>query len=307
MQYHNALLLLFIVLIILFINDFSIKEHFVNIKKHIFNKKKIAFIFLSIGDVNQYKIWERFFKGNEDKYNIYIHPKFPNRVRSFFKNHIIDNIIETKWGDVSLVNATNIMIKKALEDASNKKIILVSDSCIPIKKFDFIYKSVLQDNKSWFNYYKPNHTQGSKDHLRRIDLLNHVLKRNSYINEQWMILDRNHARLLNKNNKLIQFFKTPYLIPDEIYYITVLHYLNKNIKNELKFPINDRKNYLKHNYITYAKWYDPRIKRWQMKHPFEYNVMDKYDIIMMKNSQALFARKFSSESNINKYWKYIVS
>ena len=43
-------------------------------------------------------------------------------------------------------------------------------------------------------------------------------------------------------------------------------------------------------------------------HRMLYNsLMDKYDIIMMKNSQALFARKFSSESNINKYWKYIIS
>ena len=297
---HTYIIILIFILSIIFINRTSIKEHFSQ-------KDKIAFIFLTVGDVKQNKIWQHFFKNHKDKYNIYIHPKFPNKVNSIFKDHIIDKLIPTKWGDVSLVDATNILIENALKDSSNKKIILVSDSCIPIKNFDYIYNTVLKDKKSWFNYYRPDLSQGSKEHLRRINLLDKNVRDNAYINEQWMVLDRKHAELLNKNIHLMKYFRKPNLIPDEIYFITALHNIDPTITNELKFKKTNRKDYLKHSSVTYAKWYDPYIKRWQTKHPFEFNKMNDYDVINLKNSKALFARKFSPDSNIIKYWKYIVS
>ena len=119
------------------------------------NNNKIAFIFLTIGEIKQHKIWKLFFKSAYN-YNIYVHPKKPEEIQSFFKNYIIKNNVPTLWGDVSLVHATNLLIKEAMKDETNKKIILVSDSCIPIKTYDYIYKAVFEDNKSWFNYYSPN-------------------------------------------------------------------------------------------------------------------------------------------------------
>ena len=166
---------------------------------------------------------------------------------------------------------------------------------------------MLKDQKSWFNYYRPNKTQGSREHLRRINSLNNILKKNAYINEQWMILDRKHATILNKNIKLMKYFRVPRLIPDEIYYITALHHLNKNIKQELKYGVRNRRNYLRHEYVTFAKWYNEKTRKWQTHHPIEFNKMTIYDINSMKYSNALFARKFSKNSNIEKYWDYIVS
>lgn len=277
-----------------------------NIFEGFLNRDKIAFIFLTIDDVNHPIIWKEFFKNNEDKYNIYVHPKNPENVTSFFKNHIIDDLIPTQWGDVSLVDATNLLISRALKNKSNKKIILVSNSCIPIKKFSYVYNVVLEDDKSWLNFYKPDYVQGSKEHLRRMNMIEPKFKKSAYINEQWMILSRKHAELLEKNKKLIKYFRKPTLIPDELYYITMLHYLDKDVRKNLRFDIVSRRNYLKHDYITYAKWFDDRTYKWQTKHPFEYTTMEKHDILKIKSSKALFARKFSPESDIKKYWKYII-
>jgi hypothetical protein len=38
--------------------------------------KKIAFLFLTLNDVNFPKIWNEYFKGHENQYTIYIHPKY---------------------------------------------------------------------------------------------------------------------------------------------------------------------------------------------------------------------------------------
>ena len=60
---------------------------------------KIAFLFLTIGDLNHEFLWKEYFKGNEDKYNIYCHPKDKNNVKSeWLKNYIIDKNVETSWG-----------------------------------------------------------------------------------------------------------------------------------------------------------------------------------------------------------------
>jgi hypothetical protein len=270
------------------------------------NNNKIAFIFLTIGEIKQYKIWELFFKSAQN-YNIYVHPKKPEEIQSFFKNHIIKNNIPTLWGDVSLVHATNLLIKEALKDETNKKIILVSDSCIPIKTYDYIYKAVFEDNKSWFNYYSPNILEGSTTHFNRIKSLDPYIKDYAYIHEQWMILDRQHAEVLNNNTHYMSYFVKDNLFPDEMYYITMLHLLNKNIKNELKFNKTTRLNYLKHDYITFAKWYDSKTKLLYMYHPYEFNKMNKEDVELLKNSKALFGRKFLKDSDIIDYWYYIIN
>lgn len=306
---NKYLLIVIIFILIKSLYDTIYNSKYINtqLKENFQNKDKIAFCFLTIGDIKQKNIWINFFSGNMDRCNIYVHPKFKEEVSPFFKRFIINKLIPTSWGHVSLVDATNLMIKNALKDTNNKKIILVSDSCIPIKNFDYIYNEVLNDDKSWFNYYRPNKLQGSKEHLRRIKLLDQSLKKNAHINEQWMVLDRKHAELLNSNIGLMKYFRIPRLIPDEIYYITVLHHLNKNIKNELKYGIRNRQNYLRHEYVTFAKWFDEQTKKWQIKHPIEFNRMRVQDVNKMKYSKALFARKFSKSSNIEKYWNYIVS
>ena len=43
---------------------------------------KIAFLFLTIEDLNHEYLWKEYFKGNEKKYNIYCHPKEKNDVKS---------------------------------------------------------------------------------------------------------------------------------------------------------------------------------------------------------------------------------
>jgi hypothetical protein len=278
-----------------------------------FNKnKKIAFIFLTVNDVNQYAVWEKFFKGYDEYYNIYIHPKFPKKVTSFFKKYIIRNLIPTKWGDVSLVQATNNLINEALKNKNNRKIILVSDSCIPIKHFSYIYNSVFSNNKSWFNYYLPNLKQGSKKHYYRIISLDASIRNYAFIHEQWFILDRKHAQLINDNTHLIKYFNFPKLpnypklIPDEMYYLTILNYVYPNIFKELQFPIQTRPEYLKHKFINHAIWYHPIKKTWKNYHPITFGKIEDFAIKRFKNSKALFARKFSESSNILKYWDYII-
>ena len=51
---------------------------------------KIAFLFLTINDINFPEIWEYYFKNNYDKISIYCHPKYPENIKTpWLKKNII--------------------------------------------------------------------------------------------------------------------------------------------------------------------------------------------------------------------------
>uniref|UniRef100_A0A7N0RF20 Core-2/I-branching beta-1,6-N-acetylglucosaminyltransferase family protein n=1 Tax=Kalanchoe fedtschenkoi TaxID=63787 RepID=A0A7N0RF20_KALFE len=103
---------------------------------------KIAFMFLTKGPLPLAPIWERFLKGHEDRYSIYIHstpsyqPQYsPESV--FYRRQIPSQVAE--WGRMSMCDAERRLLANALLDISNEWFVLVSESCIPIFNFQFIY------------------------------------------------------------------------------------------------------------------------------------------------------------------------
>ena len=109
---------------------------------------KIAFLFLTINNLKHSSIWDKYFKSvNKNKYSIYVHPKYPNRVSdTILKENIIDDLVETKYG--FLVEAMVKLMDSGLKDKNKKFFVFVSDSCIPIKKFDVLYEEVFKIGKS---------------------------------------------------------------------------------------------------------------------------------------------------------------
>ena len=50
---------------------------------------KIAFLFLTIGDVFHPKLWEDYFLECPQKASIYVHPKYPKQVSSTNKKSLV--------------------------------------------------------------------------------------------------------------------------------------------------------------------------------------------------------------------------
>ena len=109
---------------------------------------KIAFLFLTIDNLKHSDIWNTYFKSiDKKKYNIYVHPKNPDKVTDdLLKNNIINELVETKHG--FLVEAMVKLMENALKDKDNKFFVFISDSCIPIKKFDIMYEELFKIDKS---------------------------------------------------------------------------------------------------------------------------------------------------------------
>lgn len=123
------------------------------VKKYPFKRKpKIAFMFLTKGPLPLAPLWERFLKGHEEYYSIYIHslPSFnakfpPSSV--FYRRQIPSQL--TEWGKMSMCDAERRLLANALLDISNEYFILLSESCIPLYNFSLIYHYIKKSKYSF--------------------------------------------------------------------------------------------------------------------------------------------------------------
>ncbi|KAL2558989.1 uncharacterized protein Fot_03728 [Forsythia ovata] len=103
---------------------------------------KVAFMFLTRGPVLLAPLWEKFFKGHEGLYSIYVHsdPAFngPEPEFSVFHGRRIPSK-KVEWGHASMIEAERRLLANALLDFSNQRFVLLSEACIPLYNFSTIY------------------------------------------------------------------------------------------------------------------------------------------------------------------------
>lgn len=118
--------------------------------------KKIAFMFLTKGPLPLSPLWERFFKGREGWYSIYIHslPSFEAEFPSssvFYRRQIPSQV--TEWGRMSMCDAERRLLANALLDISNERFILLSESCIPLYNFTTVYNYIMGSKYSFMGAF----------------------------------------------------------------------------------------------------------------------------------------------------------
>ncbi|XP_031264969.1 glycosyltransferase BC10-like [Pistacia vera] len=127
------------------------------IKKYPFRRvPKIAFMFLTKGPLPLGPLWEKFLKGHEGLYSIYVHslPTYEAKYPSssiFYGRQIPSQISE--WGRMSMCDAERRLLANALLDISNEWFILVSESCIPLYNFSVIYHYIMRSKYSFMGAF----------------------------------------------------------------------------------------------------------------------------------------------------------
>lgn len=283
-----------IILILIIICYFT-----VSIKKETFennltntNPRKIAFCFLIYDVINHEKLWYDFFKNvDKNKYSIYIHYKLDTPL-IYFNDYKLKKVVKTEWCGTSLVVAQNLLLKEAMKDKMNKNFVFISNSCIPVKPFSYVYKFI-SPKFSYFNFMLFNYTKKQKINFIKAS--------------QWCILNRKHTRQILKNKKIqkiifktfeskLSMFLTTKIngCPDEYTYITLLARVNKKIFKEIKITNN-----LSFDATTFTNWKDSLNsldfkKSIKTKSPSNYYFICKKELNSLIKSKSLFARKFYS-------------
>ena len=219
-----------------------------------------AFLFLIYDNFTNPQIIRKFTMHD----NIYIHPKNPNKVDSFFKPYIIQNLINTKWGEFSIVEATLNLLEAAYLNSDNEWFILLSGDTYPIytyNQFINIFNKI-QENKSMFHFISKNKLY--------------------YKTSQWWILKRDDVNIILNNKQQINKMNNGAY--DEYYFLSILKW------NNLKYTYTNIET-------MYTKWFKFIIQ----KSPLYFNKLLVNDYTYIKENNILFMRKVTSTFVFIKY------
>jgi hypothetical protein len=259
---------------------------------------KIAFLFLTRDNLRCPDIWNEFFKGNEDRYTIYCHPKNPDNVSdTLLKNNIIPERIETCWGCIGIVRAFLALFANALKDSSNVKFITVSEACVPISSFEYIYKELMFTNNSQIDIHTNNFERYDK-------IINPKFPKDDFIKASCLgiVLNRFHAQLIVDNDETDNW--VDFYVPDEHYICNMLQVLDSNFANNCDV----RK-------ITFDVWSKKNSKTISLEDNIDLKISAQYYadleyisnkcINAMRENRFLFARKFTTFTLVDR--KYLLS
>ncbi|KAK7380057.1 hypothetical protein VNO78_32412 [Psophocarpus tetragonolobus] len=200
---------------------------------------KVAFMFLTKGAVLLAPLWERFFKGNEGLYSIYVHshPSFNGTVpeTSVFHGRNIPSQ-EVRWGENSMIEAERRLLANALVDFSNQRFVLVSESCIPLFNFSTIYWYLMNSNETFVEAYDlPGEVGRGRYKPKMMPLIRVSQWRKG---SQWFQIDRDLALQIVSDHQYFPVFNKyckPNCYSDEHYLPTMvsIEYWKRNSNRTL--------------------------------------------------------------------------
>ena len=258
------------------------------------NQKKLAFCFLCRENINNIKLWKKFFEGYEDLCDIYVH-RSANYAHSndFFSRYSIP-IYSTDWGDIYC--AICAIYRQGLARGNNK-FILLSGSCIPVKHFSSIYSYLQSDDLSHI-FYQPHL---SRDLGERATLLQSLKRycsnaeksesfssefdvKHWYFNDAWTILNRRHAQLIVDNYEIVDSFRRHNCFA-----------YDENLPSYILSMYDELQN-AKRKCTTFVNWREKICGENGRFHPKTYSSLSKNDLEEFK--PYLFARKIEDIENI---------
>lgn len=155
---------------------------------------KVAFLFLAKGPVPLAPLWEKFFKGQEGLYSVYVHSNPPwNETEpedSVFHGRRIPSK-GVSWGNVNMIEAERRLLANALLDVANERFVLVSETCIPLFNFSTVYSYLVNSTQTFVQSYdlpgpvgRGRYSSGMSPHIK----IHHWRK-----GAQWFEMDRRLA------------------------------------------------------------------------------------------------------------------
>ncbi|BBN05427.1 hypothetical protein MPTK1_3g13010 [Marchantia polymorpha subsp. ruderalis] len=209
---------------------------------------KIAFMFLTPGPLPFEFIWEAFFKGHEGLYSIYVHASERNTLKSIWRSRVFaDREIPSDkvyWGRIEMIDAERRLLSRALLDLNNHFFVLLSESCIPLREFTYIYSALMNSTFSFVDNFDDPGPHGLGRYIED-KMTPEVQPYDWRKGAQWFAVMRRHAVLL---------------VSDYLYYMKFRDFCKPGEENHNCYPDE-------HYVQTYLHMVDPGgLSNWTLTH-----------------------------------------
>ncbi|XP_062080212.1 glycosyltransferase BC10-like [Humulus lupulus] len=176
---------------------------------------KIAFMFLTPSSLPFEMLWDKFFSGHEERFTVYVHAskESPTHVSPYFVGRDIRSekvsyifvCFQVVWGKFSMIEAEKRLLGKALLDPDNEHFVLLSDSCVPVHNFDYVYNYLIFTNVSFVDCFVDPGPHGNGRYSEH--MLPEVARQDFRKGSQWFSLKRQHAIIVMADSLYHRKFK----------------------------------------------------------------------------------------------------
>ena len=124
--------------------------------------KSIAVCLVIVDKLHHEGIWRRWMEQcNECNYkaSLHIHAKFPEKISSpWVRKHTLSHSFLPEWNSPEVIRAVLAVIKDALGNGDTGRLVLGTESCIPIRTLQEIGDKLFAEEVSWLPaYHKAKH------------------------------------------------------------------------------------------------------------------------------------------------------
>ena len=253
--------------------------------------QKIALCFLTYENLSQPKLWSKIINNNKDKLNVYIHNKKDFIDKEYnLHQYCIQNRIETSYANKSLVEATLTLFKEAYKNITNCFFILLSDKCIPLYNFEYIYKEIFSSNSNIISSIPTSSIPFGHftNRMRYLQLTDPTFldKKKTVKDSQWLSLNRTTVNFFIENN-FLNMYSNNFYAADE-------HYFG-NICIKFDIPYLNRK-------ITFVNWEQKSDNKNDRQYPKTYEKITHQMVEQIMDNNVFFLRKVSSNCILPPYF-----
>ncbi|CAN4119138.1 unnamed protein product [Withania somnifera] len=264
---------------------------------------KIAFMFLTNSNLYFSLLWEQFFNGttpvDPHLYNIYVHADPTTKISPLFgvfKDRLIP-AKQTQRSSPTLISAARRLLAHALlHDPLNLYFALISQHCIPLHSFSYVYSSLFNAQKlskkmelpSYIEILDESDSLLDRYNARGLNVMLPEVKFEEFkAGSQFFVLTRKHSLMVVKDRKLWRKFRKPCIkvescYPEEHYFPTLL---------SMEDPVGCSKYTL-----TNVNWTDMVDGHPHTYYPSEVSSQLIYDLRESNSTYShMFARKFSPD------------
>ncbi|KAE9452741.1 hypothetical protein C3L33_15371, partial [Rhododendron williamsianum] len=246
---------------------------------------KVAFLFLARRNLPLDFLWGTFFE-NADVANFSIHvhsePGFvfdESTTRSaFFYNRQLTNSIKVGWGEVSMIQAERLLLGAALADPANQRFVLLSDSCVPLYNFSYIYSYLMASPRSFVDSFLDLDKKEGRYTPKMSPVIPKIKWRKG---SQWISLVRSHVEVVVDDEVIFPVFKKFCKVHDWGILLFSLNHIKLQKQHncipdehyvQTLFAMNDLDGELEKRMVTYSLWNETvtnmENKGW---HPMTFN------------------------------------
>ncbi|XP_072951585.1 glycosyltransferase BC10 [Typha angustifolia] len=203
------------------------------------SEPKVAFLFLTNSDLSFAPLWEKFFKGHSHLFNVYVHADPSSRLlvppTPSFRGRFIPSKATQRASPTLISAARRLLAAALLDDPANAFFALISQHCVPLHSFRFLYRALLSDqprrrHHSFIEILSGEPTLLDRYVARGDDVMLPEVPFDRFrVGSQFFVLARRHAVLVVRDRRLWKKFRMPCLkarkyscYPEEHYFPTLL-------------------------------------------------------------------------------------